>query len=207
MTELMIIDNYDSFTYNLVQLVKKAGVRHFRIVKNDRLLALKDEFEKVLISPGPGVVAEAGQLLPFLKNIYQKSSILGICLGQEALVEFFGGRHVKLPHPLHGFKNKGKVIRQHYLFEGLPEIFCIGHYHSWVADEGSLSTELNVLMKDENGHVMAVSHRKFDIIGLQFHPESVMTEHGLQMIGNWLTKKREAEPTASQRKPQTKTNV
>lgn len=185
--KLLIIDNYDSFTYNLVQLVEQAGVSDYFVVKNDQLLGLKsDDFEKVIISPGPGIAAEAGQLMQFLKMYYPKKSMLGICLGYEALAELFGGKLVKMPEPMHGIRNKAKVCKKSDIFKGLPTEIFIGHYHSWVIDEQGIPNELEILMKDENGLLMAFRHQKFNLTGLQFHPESVMTEFGLEMIENWL---------------------
>ncbi len=184
--KLLIIDNYDSFTYNLVQLVKQAGVHEFDIVKNDRLLSLKFYYDKVLISPGPGIASEAGQLMEFLKLNYKSTSILGICLGQEAIVELFGGRHKKLERPLHGFQNKATLTGQHYIFKNLPTTFNIGHYHSWYVDESFLPEELRILVKDELNLIMGIAHQQYDVTGLFFHPESMMTEYGQEMIKNWL---------------------
>jgi anthranilate synthase component 2 len=186
MPKVLIIDNYDSFTYNLVQLVKLGGVRNFDLVKNDKVMSLREHYDKVLISPGPGVASEAGEVTDYLKANFDKSSFLGICLGFEAIVEFFGGIHQKLPKPLHGYRNKGKIIKRHDVLKGLPEEFYIGHYHSWFTVEESLPEELEILIKDELGLIMAVAHKKYDLTGLQFHPESVMTEYGKEMICNWL---------------------
>ncbi len=169
-----------------MQLVKQAGVHEFELVKNDRLLSLKSYYDKVLISPGPGIASEAGQLMEFLKLNYKNTSILGICLGQEAIVELFGGRHKKLSRPLHGFQNKATVKSQHYIFKNLPATFNIGHYHSWYVDESVLPEELSVLVKDELNLIMAISHKQYDVTGLFFHPESMMTEYGQEMINNWL---------------------
>jgi len=184
--KLLIVDNYDSFTYNLVQLVKQAGVHEFDLVKNDQLLGLKPDYDKVLISPGPGIASEVGQLMEFLKLNYKSTSILGICLGQEAIVELFGGRHHKLNRPLHGFQNSATVTEQHYIFKNLPATFNVGHYHSWYVDESTLPEELKILVKDELGLIMGITHKQYDVTGLFFHPESMMTEHGQEMIKNWL---------------------
>jgi len=185
--KLLIIDNYDSFTYNLVQLVEQAGVSDYFLVKNDQLLGLKsDSFDKVIISPGPGIAAEAGALMQFLKIHYHKKSMLGICLGYEALAELFGGKLVQMPEPMHGIRNKGKIVKQDNIFKGLPVEFFIGHYHSWIIEEKGMPEELEILMQDENKLPMAFKHKQFNLTGLQFHPESVMTEFGLEMIKNWL---------------------
>jgi len=185
--KLLIIDNYDSFTYNLVQLVEQAGFADYSLVKNDRLLGLNSaSFEKAIISPGPGIAAEAGELMQFLKIHHPEKSLLGICLGYQALAELFGAKMVQLPEPMHGLRNKGIVINQDRIFKGLPNEFFIGHYHSWSVEEKNMPAELQILMQDENGLPMAFRHRHLDLVGLQFHPESVMTEFGVEMIKNWL---------------------
>lgn len=185
--KLLIIDNYDSFTYNLVQLVEQSGITDYLLVKNDRLLLVESRaFDKAIISPGPGIATEAGELMQFLKIFYQKKSILGICLGYEAIAELFGGKLVQLAEPLHGARNKGKVLKMDRIFQGLPEEFYIGHYHSWIVEENGMPAELEILMKDDTGLPMAFRHKTYNLTGLQFHPESVMTEYGQEMIRNWL---------------------
>ena len=184
--KLLIIDNYDSFTYNLVQLVKQAGIHEYDIVKNDQLLSLKTYYNKVLISPGPGIASEAGQLMEYLTLKYKSTSVLGICLGQEAIIELFGGRHKKLSRPLHGFQNKATITAQHYIFKNLPTTFNIGHYHSWYVDESTFPEKLTIIVKDELDLIMGIAHKQYDVTGLFFHPESMMTEYGQEMIKNWL---------------------
>ena len=182
-----MIDNYDSFTYNLMQLVEQAGVKDVLLVKNDRLMALNTgDFDKVLISPGPGLAAEAGDLMPFLSKIMYQKSILGICLGYEALAELCGASLIQLEEPLHGIRNSGNVTVPHAIFAGLPSRFHIGHYHSWIADESTFTPEMQVIMRDETGLNMAFSHYSLSLTGLLFHPESVMTDFGLEIIKNWL---------------------
>lgn len=185
--KLLIIDNYDSFTYNLVQLVEQCDFTEFEIVKNDELFDLDvDVFDKVLISPGPGIAEEAGDLMEFLKKNYRKKSILGICLGYEALGEMFGSCLTKLPRPLHGIQNKGRILINNKIFTGLPSVFKIGHYHSWIIEEASIPPALEIILKDENEMPMAFAHKRLDITGLMFHPESIMTDYGKEMIANWL---------------------
>ncbi len=185
--KLLIIDNYDSFTYNLVQLVEQAGCSDFFIVKNDALQALKPEmFDKVLISPGPGIASEAGELIPFITAHQKEKPMLGICLGFEALGQIHGAVLKRLPRPLHGYRNKGFVLKRNAVFRRLPSSFFIGHYHSWYFDKASFPEVLDIDMTDENGLIMAFHHRTLPLTGLQFHPESIMTEHGDKMIKNWL---------------------
>jgi anthranilate synthase component 2 len=184
---LLIIDNYDSFTFNIVQLVEQCGVLDFMMVKNDELLGLEQSrFDKVIISPGPGIAVEAGQLNEFLKLHYRQKAFLGICLGHEAIAELFGAKLMRMPEPWHGIQGPGFVIGTDRLFKGLPKTFKIGHYHSWILDEVSIPKEIEITMKDENGLIMAIRHKEYDLTGLQFHPESIMTEYGLEMIKNWL---------------------
>ena len=185
--KLLIIDNYDSFVFNLVQLVEQAGVNNYLLVKNDKLDKINtDEFDKVLISPGPGIANEAGKLVLFSKKHLKSKSFLGVCLGYEAIAELCGGKLIQLPEPMHGVRTKGKVIADNKLFKGLANEFQIGHYHSWIIEKKSFPDELEATLEDENGLIMAFRHRKYNLRGLQFHPESVMTEYGFEMIKNWL---------------------
>jgi len=168
-------------------MVEQAGVTDYVIRNNDELInAEKYDFDKVLISPGPGIAKEAGQLMDFIFNYNESKSMLGICLGFEALAEFFGARIIPLPKPLHGVKNSLEILDNHYVFNGLPKKFKIGHYHSWTISEDKFPSSLHLIAKDENGIVMAFVHEKYDLTGLMFHPESIMTEFGFEMIRNWL---------------------
>ncbi len=185
--KLLIIDNYDSFTFNLVQLVEETGEKDYFILKNDQLDTVdENDFEGVLISPGPGLAREAGQLPLFLQRFYDKKSILGICLGFEALVEFFGGKLSVLKEPMHGIQNKGFVIGHNPLFEHVEVPFQMGHYHSWYVAPSDFPDELEISVKDESGLIMACRHKQYPLFGLQFHPESYMTPQGRRMISNWL---------------------
>lgn len=185
--KLLIIDNFDSFTFNLIQLVEQAGITDFTLVKNDQLLQLNEQaFTHIIISPGPGLASEAGELLPFLKKVIATKPVLGICLGYEALAELAGARLRQLDQPLHGIRNIGHIIAPHPILNQLPELFHIGHYHSWIADETTFSADIRILMRDESGLNMAIAHRVQPWVGLLFHPESIMTEYGLDMIKNWL---------------------
>lgn len=185
---LLIIDNYDSFTFNLVQLVEQAGCTDFLLVKNDALHQISPSvFDKVLISPGPGIASEAGSLMAFLEANHSVKPVLGICLGYEALAELFGGKLIQMSEPMHGIRNKGTIVSRDRIFNGLPDTFFIGHYHSWIIEENGMPDKLEILMKDQNDLPMAFRHRELELTGLQFHPESVMTEHGDVLIRNWLT--------------------
>lgn len=185
---LLIIDNFDSFTYNIVQLVEQCNVQDYMIIKNDNLLELNiDEFDKVIISPGPGIAQDAGQLIPFLKSIIASKSIVGVCLGYEALGEIFGAKLTKIPQPMHGIQNYGISFKNDSILEGLPDKFKIGHYHSWIIEEQHMPACLDITMKDENDLPMAFKHKNYNTRGLMFHPESIMTEYGREIIENWLT--------------------
>ena len=180
---LLIIDNYDSFTYNLIQCVEQAGAGDYLLVKNDRLDSLKPvQFEKVLISPGPGIASESGQLPEFIEKFYQCKSFLGICLGFEALLEFLGAKPSLLSEPMHGIQNEGTILCNDPVFQNLPRQFQIGHYHSWYVKEEDFPNETEILMKDSFGLVMAFRHKKYDLRAVQFHPGSYMTEFGSEII-------------------------
>jgi len=185
--KLLLIDNYDSFTYNLVETIRqlKLGV-DITVVRNDKFqLAEVANYDKILLSPGPGVPAEAGLLEEVIKEYGASKPILGVCLGHQAIGEVFGGKLLNLDTVLHGIQTNISC-KEHYLFEDViiwPEV---GRYHSWVIDPDSVPKSLEVIAEDINGQVMAVSHKQYDVCGIQFHPESVMTPAGPKMIENWI---------------------
>lgn len=184
---LLIIDNYDSFTYNLVQLIEQSGISDYLLVKNDKVKSVKkNSFNKCIISPGPGVASEAGDLLWFIEKYHSTVPTLGICLGHEAIAEYFGAKLIQLPKPMHGIRNKATILSEDLIFNGIPRDIIIGHYHSWNIDESTLPTSIEVIVRDETGLNMGIKHREFNLTGLQFHPESIMTDYGLKMISNWL---------------------
>lgn len=185
--KLLIIDNYDSFTFNLVQLVREVGHQNWLLVKNDELQSVSaSDFDKVLISPGPGLAHEAGDLMSFIEEYKSKKSFLGICLGYEALVQSYGGVLSQLPFPLHGIQNYGEVISDDVVYSDLPSRFAIGHYHSWYVKPEDMPESLEPIMKDEQDMIMAFRHKTDDVRGFLFHPESYMTKYGSQMISNWI---------------------
>lgn len=187
-TKLLIVDNYDSFTYNLIQLVEENGGCEFEIVKNDKIDFNRVEYyNKILITPGPGIPAEAGEILRLIKLYSKTKSIFGICLGCQAIAEAFGGRLVQLPQVAHGISKKIKILdEREYLFRGLPESFDVGLYHSWAVSSEHLPSCLKVTAAAEDGTIMAIAHREFNVKGVQFHPESVMTAFGKRILSNWL---------------------
>lgn len=185
--KVLVIDNYDSFVYNLVHMVRDLG--HQPVVyRNDKIdLEVVAQYDKILLSPGPGIPAEAGILLDLIKTYAASKSILGVCLGHQAIAEAFGAELLNLPKVLHGMASTNEVLdTEETLFGGLKERFSIGHYHSWVIKENTLPAELLVTGKDAEGNVMAIRHQTYDVKGLQFHPESILTDNGIRILANWL---------------------
>lgn len=186
--KVLIIDNYDSFTYNLVHLVNELGMQ-CEVWRNDKFnIGDVNAFDKIILSPGPGIPSEAGLLLEVIEKYAASKSIFGVCLGQQAIAEVFGGKLYNLKQPMHGIATPIKVIdAQEQLFLGLPESFKVGRYHSWVVDGNTLPESLIVTAIDETDNsLMALRHRKHDVRGVQFHPESILTEYGKKLMGNWL---------------------
>jgi anthranilate synthase component 2 len=185
--KILVIDNYDSFVFNLVHMLYNLGVENITVVKNDKISINEIEmYDKILLSPGPGIPRDAGLMPEIIKRFAPSKSLLGVCLGHQAIAESFGATLKNLEEPLHGVASSITILQENYLFENCPKNFKIGHYHSWVVEEKSLGNELEVLAKDEKGNIMAIGHKTYDIRGVQFHPESVLTENGKQIITNWI---------------------
>jgi anthranilate synthase component II len=184
---ILIIDNYDSFTYNLVHLVNELGLQ-CEVWRNDQFkLDDVDQFSHIILSPGPGIPSEAGLLLQVIEKYAPTKSMFGVCLGQQAIAEVFGGKLYNLPQPMHGIATPIKVTDDaEPLFKSLPETFKVGRYHSWVVEK-ELPEILEITAIDEqDGSVMALRHKTYNVRGVQFHPESVLTEYGKEMMQNWL---------------------
>jgi anthranilate synthase component 2 len=185
---ILIIDNYDSFTYNLVHLVNELGLE-CEVWRNDQF-AIEDveAFDKIILSPGPGIPSEAGLLLDVIAKYAPTKSIFGVCLGQQAIAEAFGGSLYNLNQPMHGIATPIKVTDgDEKLFAGLPESFKVGRYHSWVVSGTDLPDSLQVTAIDEaDNSIMALKHKQYDVRGVQFHPESILTDYGKEMMQNWL---------------------
>lgn len=188
MANILVFDNYDSFTYNLVHYVRKVGGHNVDVFRNDEIaLDNVDKYDGIILSPGPGIPKEAGLLLPLIKRYYKTKRILGVCLGQQAIAEAFGGTLINLETVFHGVASTIKIATpNHYVFNGLPQNIDVGRYHSWVVSKETLPSCLTIEAEDENGEIMALSHKEFDVCGVQFHPESVLTPQGFEMIKNWL---------------------
>ncbi len=182
---IVIIDNYDSFTYNLSHLVKELGA-DVTVVRNDRfeLEDLKD-FDKIILSPGPGIPSEAGLLTDVVRRYAAEKPILGVCLGHQAIGEVFGGKLKNLDEVFHGVATEG-IHTDDPLFADVPQRFTMGRYHSWVVDTESLPDSLEVIAKSDEGQIMALRHKTFHVRGIQFHPESVLTPQGHIIVRNFL---------------------
>ncbi len=188
MKKILVIDNYDSFTYNLVHYIGKLTSDPLTVFRNDEItLENVLEYDKILLSPGPGIPVEAGICLDLIRQYSPSKSILGVCLGHQAIGEAFGATLVNLDKVYHGISSMITVIKpDDPLYDSLPLKFEAGRYHSWVIDRNGLPDCLEITCVDENGLIMGISHKQYDVRGVQFHPESVMTETGLEIIKNWL---------------------
>jgi anthranilate synthase component II len=198
---ILVFDNYDSFTYNLVHLVEKIIGRKAEVHRNDRIpLDQVEAFDRVILSPGPGIPEEAGLLLPLIERYAPTKRILGVCLGHQAIGQAFGGKLVNLERVYHGvatpisiiegleprMDGKDGQIRSHDWFEGLPSVVDVGRYHSWVVADEGFPDALEITARDNRNYIMALRHRSFDVQGVQFHPESILTPMGEEMVRNWL---------------------
>lgn len=185
---VLVIDNYDSFTYNLVHILRELGLeKTMNIVKNDEFeLADVDAYEHILLSPGPGVPKDAGLMQEVVKRYASSKNILGVCLGHQGIAEVFGASLLNLSQVYHGIVTPIEIIQEDELFEGLPTSFNVCRYHSWVVEKDSLPDDIQITSVAENGNIMSLKHRRYNVRGVQFHPESIMTEHGKELIKNWL---------------------
>jgi anthranilate synthase component 2 len=195
--KILVFDNYDSFTYNLVHLVEKITHVKVDVFRNDELpLEKVKDYDKIILSPGPGIPSEAGLLIPLIKEWAATKSILGVCLGHQAIGEAFGATLTNLSSPFHGIATPIQLVNErkdanrqvNNLFEGMPSEFVVGRYHSWIVSEQEFPEELSITAREANGFIMALEHKKYDVQGVQFHPESVLTPTGEQILKNWLKK-------------------
>ncbi|MCB0396698.1 MAG: aminodeoxychorismate/anthranilate synthase component II [Flavobacteriales bacterium] len=188
---ILIFDNYDSFTYNLVHMVQRLGYHDLDVFRNDKITV--DEaaaYDKILLSPGPGIPSEAGILLDLIRTHAATKSILGVCLGHQAIGEVFGATLVNIPQVMHGVSTTASVTDpEEVLFRHVPQPLTIGRYHSWIVGKENFPDVLKVTAVDDDGNIMALRHKDYDVRGVQFHPESVLTENGETMIRNWLEHK------------------
>lgn len=187
--KILIYDNYDSFTYNLVHMVQQIVGHRVDVFRND-MLPMEEvaKYDKIILSPGPGIPAEAGQLLELLSLYAPSKSILGVCLGHQAIGESFGGKLINLSKVHHGVSSSVMISKREGIFQGMPDQLEVGRYHSWVVDDQQFPECLEITARDTHGLIMAMQHRKYDLTGVQFHPESILTPKGETMMRNWLKK-------------------
>ena len=190
--KILVFDNYDSFTYNLVHLVEKITHEKVDVYRNDQIPMEKvKEYDKIILSPGPGIPEEAGLLLPLIKEYASSKPILGVCLGHQAIGQAFGGKLINLSSVFHGVATKIEVRSRESgvsspLFNGLPNELEAGRYHSWVVSKENFPDTLEITAEDESGMIMGLQHKTYDVQGVQFHPESVLTPKGEDIMRNWL---------------------
>lgn len=185
--KILIFDNYDSFTYNLVQIIEQIIEDKVDVFRNDQI-ALEDiaRYDKIILSPGPGIPKEAGILLEVIKKYASTKSIFGVCLGQQAIAEAFGGHLINLSEIYHGVATKAKQIAEHKIFKDLPEILEVGRYHSWAVNPEDFPAELEITSIDDNGMIMSLKHKTYDLHAVQYHPESILTPSGKKILENFI---------------------
>ena len=185
--KILVLDNYDSFTYNLVHYIRELGYTNMDVFRNDKI-SVEDvnKYDKILLSPGPGIPDESGILKDLIKTYGATKSIMGVCLGHQAIGEVYGAELENRENVLHGIANKMIVTKEDVIYKGLPTEFEVGRYHSWQINKEKLGSELELTAVDDQGCVMSVRHKKHDVCGVQFHPESILTEHGKELMKNWL---------------------
>lgn len=190
--KILILDNYDSFTYNLVHLVREIGNYDIDVFRNDKIgLDQVAGYDRIILSPGPGIPSESGILCDLIRQYAPLKPVFGVCLGEQAIGEVFGAGLINLPRVMHGLAHKTEVLdKTELLFKNVPDVFMSGRYHSWAVSEKDFPECLKITAVDPaDGTVMALRHRQYDVCGVQFHPESVLTEHGRIMMANWLQNK------------------
>lgn len=189
--KILLLDNYDSFTYNLVHVIKSLGYENVDVYRNDKIeLSQIDQYDKIILSPGPGLPSEAGIMMELIKEYAGKKSILGVCLGHQAISEVFGAKLENIPTVFHGVQTAIKIVIEDYIFAGLPKEILAGRYHSWIVSKNDFPNELEVTAVDRAGDIMALKHKQLDLHGVQFHPESILTPDGARIIQNFLQSKK-----------------
>lgn len=187
--KILVLDNYDSFTYNLVHIIRDLGYSDvMKIYRNDKInLSEVAAFDKILLSPGPGIPSEAGIMLELIDKYGSEKSILGICLGHQGIAEVYGAKLYNMVRVQHGVDTMVNIVGNHkYLYRNIPDHFRAGLYHSWAVDRNSISESLAINALSSEDVIMGIHHKEYDVLGLQFHPESIITENGIQILKNWL---------------------
>jgi len=186
-TKILVFDNYDSFTYNLVQIIEQIVGEKVDVYRNDQIpLEDIEKYDKIILSPGPGIPEEAGILLGVIKKYAPTKSIFGVCLGQQAIAEAFGGSLINLSEIYHGVATEATQTKEHKIFNNLPEKLEVGRYHSWAVNPDDFPTELEITSVDQNGMIMSLKHKIYDVHAVQYHPESILTPDGKQILENFL---------------------
>jgi len=186
--KILVFDNYDSFTYNLVQMIEQIAGEKVDVLRNDQVpLQDIEKYDKIILSPGPGIPEEAGILLEVIKKYAPTKSIFGVCLGQQAIAEAFGGSLINLTEIYHGVATESKQVKEHSIFKNLPETLEVGRYHSWAVNPDDFPEELEITSIDKNGMIMSLKHKTYDVHAVQYHPESILTPDGKKILANWLS--------------------
>lgn len=195
-TKILIFDNYDSFTYNLVQIVEQITGEEVDVIRNDQIpLEEIEKYDKIILSPGPGIPEEAGILLDVIKKYAPTKSIFGVCLGQQAIAEAFGGSLINLTEIYHGVATEAKQVKEHKLFNNLPEVLEVGRYHSWAVNPEDFPEELEITSIDDSGMIMSLKHKTYDVHAVQYHPESILTPDGKKILENFLKSEDRSQKT------------
>lgn len=185
--KILVFDNYDSFTYNLVQIIEQIVGEKVDVYRNDQIpLEDIEKYDKIILSPGPGIPEEAGILLDVIKKYAPTKSIFGVCLGQQAIAEAFGGNLINLSEIYHGVATEATQTKEHKIFNNLPENLEVGRYHSWAVNPDDFPAELEITSIDKNGMIMSLKHKTYDVHAVQYHPESILTPDGKQILENFL---------------------
>lgn len=186
--KILVCDNYDSFTYNLVQMIEQISGEKVDVFRNDQILLEDiDKYDKIILSPGPGIPSEAGILLDVIKKYAPTKSIFGVCLGQQAIAEAFGGSLINLSEIFHGVATDAVQVKEHFIFNNLPKTLEVGRYHSWAVNPDDFPEELDITSVDKDGMIMSLKHKEYDVHAVQYHPESILTPHGQDILENFLS--------------------
>ena len=195
-TKILVFDNYDSFTYNLVQIIEQIVGEKVDVFRNDQIhLEDIEKYDKIILSPGPGIPEEAGILLELIKKYARTKSIFGVCLGQQAIAEAFGGSLINLSEIYHGVATESNQIKEHSIFKNLPKTLEVGRYHSWAVNPENFPEELEITSIDNNGMIMSLKHKTYDVHAVQYHPESILTPNGREILENFLKSDAESQKT------------
>ncbi|NOQ26417.1 MAG: aminodeoxychorismate/anthranilate synthase component II [Bacteroidales bacterium] len=184
--KIFILDNYDSFTYNLVHIIEQFATKIIVKRNNECNISEIKDFDKIILSPGPGLPSEVPIIHEIINKYKESKSILGVCLGHQSIAEYFGGNIINMPEVNHGREFETKIIKNDYIFKNVPKTFYSGRYHSWVVNKKDFPNSLEITSIDSKNQIMSLRHKTYDIRGVQFHPESIMTKYGKKILQNWV---------------------